>query len=251
MDTDGESMTIIEQEDSEDLDLMLTNSFVTEDFDATEERLTKSNSVHACKVCEDVFRCRQELVQHMQDSYNCRTKKLYRCVQCQDIFPNVGSFQLHLVSHFQENSESGNSKDGEFSKNVCELCGKDFTTQQLKKKHIEIHFDQRGSVLCPICGKCITSKDMYHRHNLMHNYKSSKKRRSEFECHICHENQKGARRLREHLRSHTEEPSFECHTCNKTFGKKGTLRMHIKKSHYKPSKPMRSKRIANMKKKTT
>lgn len=254
MDTEETIITVIENDDAEDIDLLLTNSFVTEDYDATEERLAKSNSVHACRACEDVFRSRDELVEHMKNSYDCRTKKNYRCIQCQEIFPNVGSFQLHLVSHFQENAEKPNKKDEEeFSKYVCELCGKDFISQQLKKKHIELHFEQRGSVLCPTCGKCITSKEMYQRHRAMHGLMKTKQgKKKEFQCKICNENLKGARRLRDHLRIHTGEQLFECSVCKKTFSKKSNLRVHLKKTHFKStklSKPSTSKKIIKIKKK--
>ncbi|CAG9835342.1 unnamed protein product [Diabrotica balteata] len=213
----------------EGLNLILTNTFKTEDFDATEEFLSKCRSVHACRVCDEVFRSRFDLMKHMTQSYDCRTKKIFRCIECQQTFPTVGKFQLHLVSHSQENELEEEQASENVPSAVCELCGKDFESNSLRKKHLDSHFEKRGSVLCPQCGKCISSKDMYLRHRYVHG-KSSKK----FECKICNRYFTSAFSLKNHLYTHTKEKTFECCFCKKLFATKNSLRSHIKLKHFKP-----------------
>ncbi|XP_056645777.1 gastrula zinc finger protein XlCGF28.1-like [Diorhabda sublineata] len=215
----------------EDLDLIVTNTFETEDFDATEEFLAKCTSIHACQVCDEVFRRKKDLMLHMNESYDCRTKKIFRCVECQQMFPTVGEFQLHLVSHFQD-EQSSNKNDGETSDIVCELCGKDFTDAVERKKHLESHFEKNGSILCPTCGKCLCSKEMYMRHSLVHSYQSGKmqkmKKQKQFPCKICNKGFSTASTLRDHLYLHTGEKTFECSCCKKVFATKSSLRCHLK-----------------------
>lgn len=238
MEKSNNIITTSDTNELEDLDLIVTNTFETEDFDATEEFLAKCTSIHACQVCDEVFRRKKDLMLHMNESYDCRTKKIFRCVECQHMFPTVGEFQLHLVSHSQED-QSSNKIDI-----VCELCGKDFTDIAERKKHLESHFEKNGSILCPTCGKCLCSKEMYMRHSLVHSYQSGKmqkiKKQKQFPCKICNKGFSTASTLRDHLYLHTGEKTFECSFCKKVFATKSSLRCHLK-LHLKPDKAVNIK----------
>lgn len=94
--------------------------------------------------------------------------------------PNIGTIATEIAG-----------EDNEFK---CDICGKNYSTKAILKKHRKIHGDG-----------------------------------VEFRCNLCSKGFKNTLELERHNKIHLGVRPYSCHLCNNTFSEEGSLKTHMKR----------------------
>ncbi|XP_050509434.1 zinc finger and SCAN domain-containing protein 2-like isoform X2 [Diabrotica virgifera virgifera] len=132
---------------------------------------------------------------------------------------------------------------------TCNICFKEFTTQDVLKKHLKTHIDRLFT--CDICFKQFLHKSSLKRHymnlhtgekpyqcstcfkqfvskcNLICHFRCHTGEKP-YKCEICFKQFIAARNLKVHLRLHTGERAYKCEFCFKQFFNKCNLICHLR-----------------------
>lgn len=107
----------------------------------------------------------------------------------------------------------------------CDICFKQFKTEQAVRRHKTIHTSDKN---CPVCGKTFYSKKVVDVHMRKAHLKESK-----FSCSYCDFKSDVRQVFDIHVRTHTGEKPNKCQHCEKSFNDPSTLIYHTKKLHTK------------------
>ena len=113
--------------------------------------------------------------------------------------------------------QKGNKKK---TKYVCELCQKEFLTNQRLKLHGYVHSGEKNFA----CDKC--SKKFATDFRLRTHYRTHSGEKPYF-CDICHQRFAQGNALKCHKRTHTGERPYVCKICNKSFSQNTILKTHM------------------------
>lgn len=151
------------------------------------------------------FQCRRNIGQQSDDHFVNFTPLLNLCPRPLNNEQNYGSEQ-----HSQQQKIDGN---------VCDICGKNFTTKYFLKKHKRLHTGEMP-YSCNICGKTFTFQQSYHKHLLYHSDEKP------HVCSTCGRAFKELSTLHNHERIHSGEKPFRCETCGKCFRQRVSYLVH-------------------------
>lgn len=180
--------------------------------DATFELITSDNK-YQCKLCESIFKTKDNLRRHY--IRHGTTDKL-KCPSC----PRQFYFQRDLNFHMKQHTEP----QLEYQ---CEICSKNYSSNSALKKHMVLHLDDSRQFKCTFegCNKTFRKKFTLQNHMLTHDNGSNKP----ITCHIenCNKSFIQINELKRHLRTCHDEKFYKCEYCNEeSFDKKGELRVH-------------------------
>ncbi|XP_064537262.1 zinc finger protein 155 [Drosophila montana] len=102
----------------------------------------------------------------------------------------------------------------------CLICGKQLSTSNSFKYHMQLHGDNRPFV-CSICGDSFKTRNAYDGHITLHNPNNPNK------CTICGKIYRQASSLRSHLYSHSGVKPFTCDVCGKGLTQKSGYKKHM------------------------
>ncbi|XP_034489973.1 zinc finger protein Gfi-1b [Drosophila innubila] len=102
----------------------------------------------------------------------------------------------------------------------CQICGKQLSTSNSFKYHMQLHGDNRPFV-CSICGESFKTRNAYDGHVTVHNPNNPNK------CTICGKTYRQASSLRSHLLSHSGVKPFTCDICGKGLTQKSGYKKHM------------------------
>ncbi|EDV95112.1 zinc finger protein 771 [Drosophila grimshawi] len=103
---------------------------------------------------------------------------------------------------------------------LCPICGKQLSTSNSYKYHMQLHGDDRPFV-CKICGDSFKTRNAYDGHITLHNPNNPNK------CRICGKTYRQASSLRSHLYSHSGVKPFTCNICGKGLTQKSGYKKHM------------------------
>ncbi|TDG40852.1 hypothetical protein AWZ03_012734 [Drosophila navojoa] len=102
----------------------------------------------------------------------------------------------------------------------CPICGKQLSTSNSFKYHMQLHGDNRPFV-CSICGDSFKTRNAYDGHITLHNPNNPNK------CTYCGKIYRQASSLRSHLFSHSGVKPFTCDICGKGLTQKSGYKKHM------------------------
>lgn len=105
---------------------------------------------HKCKVCEENFNHKTDLLRHMRSRHNGTG---HQCPECSKVFFTLEMFNEHRSLH-----------DDSIPKHTCSECKKQFMTIRKLKEHSIIH-QERTMWSCEVCSKVFVRSQtlQYHR----------------------------------------------------------------------------------------
>lgn len=143
-------------------------------------------SINLCEICGESIRGKVAMKNHVDYKHQTGT---FFCNLCNMKFDTKRKMVIHRKSHNRRYLPKPS---------ICEICGKEFTSTQVLKNHLRIHFDERP-----------------------------------FKCDICGATFKQKVSLRNHHRTHSNVGQYCCISCGKTFKWKQTFDKHIKSCQFK------------------
>ena len=170
-----------------------------------------SNSDLECKKCFKTFISNYTLKHHMLHQHSNLVEPLL-CDACEFTTKSQTSLKRHKA---KEHSTEGK----QFS---CPQCPKQFyikldMTTHVKDAHAEKNY------LCSQCEFSTRLKGNLNRHiETMHGSQERK-----FSCHVCGNNFKTEKDLRNHLECHSTDKKYKCDYCGKAFATNKYLHKHL------------------------
>ncbi|KAM0731366.1 Zinc finger protein 808 [Formica fusca] len=180
---------------------------------------------HKCSYCDTVFKKRQDLIKHIQESHGLEpdvqklSSKLYmsKIYICRFCGKKLSTYQS-LINH-----ERIHTGEMPFS---CPICHRSFRSYTSRWTHIQRH--QKGNFMCEHCGKCFSYKQNLTMHMQTHLPMEARK----YQCNICEKKFMRNSHLSIHKRIHEGIRPFKCDVCSLSFTQKGDMKRH-RMRHFK------------------
>ncbi|KAM9375475.1 zinc finger protein 592 [Pholidichthys leucotaenia] len=194
--------------------------------------------------CEEIFRKKQLLFEHFHQDANKRVTSVFKCPECNSVFP----VKNLLMQHFK-GVHVGNIEEGERNSETEETDSNDdsYSVQQqktplpTKHPHSPNKKCEKGSSRSAhvkpagwTCGQCLqlfTERETYVSHLKTSHGKLVKK----YPCRRCEQSFNTAPSLRRHIRSdHDRKRSYTCWHCTDNrivFTSSTTLKNHLSLMH--------------------
>uniref|UniRef100_A0A1B0CGC8 Putative zn finger n=1 Tax=Lutzomyia longipalpis TaxID=7200 RepID=A0A1B0CGC8_LUTLO len=187
--------------------------------------LTKHKATHLdskdtmCSICNHEFSTKQNLKRHIEDIHEkvekVREDKAYQCNQCPLTFKNHYYLTKHQGIHTT------------VKKNVCPICGQEYSTKQNLRRHIEDIHEKvkkakgKDSYSCNQCDMTFKNHYFLTKHRAVHLV--SKKN----VCTHCNQVYSTKQNLRRHIEDiHEKLRNHLCTICGKGFAQITTLKSH-------------------------
>ena len=161
------------------------------------------------------------------------------CVACKE--NTFDHLHNHLTPHLQCKHclyELKTAEDSLYWTKVCKICGKEFSSQELKMQHIKRHEFPRQ--VCSFCGLTFTSKFNLHRH-MVEQHNTMQRSSQNYECYKCKKIFLSRGDMGRHIQgihreslstlSHSRSENqndHRCDICDKVFSRQSTLEEHLK-----------------------
>ncbi|XP_067635469.1 zinc finger protein 91-like [Eurosta solidaginis] len=170
-----------------------------------------------CKYCQRAFHSKSHMVKHLRTHLGVN---FHRCEFCPLTFPSSSVRRLHLTTHIGEDPETREENMRALREEEDKL-----KKQQLEKKATEHEqiYERTKKNLCDICGKNFTSKTDLKRHQqAVHIGEKPHK------CDLCEKRFTLIANLRTHMRTHTGEKPYKCKYCERVFPLRNALVRHLR-----------------------
>ena len=176
--------------------------------------------------------------QYCTKKVKCAGLKLI-CVQCREDVRE--HFSKHLTPHSQCKicvHELLSIEDETFWEKVCQVCGKEFSSQKARDHHRKKHDQEK--LECNLCVEVFTSNFTLHRHlQEQHNHSTKEDGEAQFEnkvnifaCGRCKQEFKYKRNLMTHIESvHERTEPCTCKICDQKIAKSSHLKRHMREKH--------------------
>ncbi len=208
-------------------DVFYTCDFCDEAFTseaALDRHVEEAHASYDCELCGEKFDVRRDLDRHATKKHG--GAKLHHCEKCDRFF----ILKALMIGHQCQ-------KRGEY---YCQLCERDFTTNQGLQLHLRGHPADRARSAtrranCEVCHKELDACYMDKHMRTMH----SKTVERPYGCEECGRRFTEVFHLKEHMESHKKR-QFQCAECGASFSTKRYLEKHLKLGHVsKQRKPNR------------
>ena len=108
----------------------------------------------------------------------------------------------------------------------CEICDKSLSSNEIRKKHINIVHGDEKRFVCNVCSRFFGLKMELTIH--MQNYHHGE----HHTCKICWKDFARFGSLKKHMKTiHEGQRNYKCDSCAKFFTQSGTLKQHFKTFH--------------------
>lgn len=171
-------------------------------------------SQYNCPKCPKSFSSWLELQAHRKT----HSVKVLKCRDCGKKFGRMYHLKRHIVSHYKESSEEGNT---------CPNCQKKFAFAEDLSKHLESHTKEDKGI-CPKCNATFCSSEDLETHMTVHE--------KSYSCKTCGKDFKVEYAHRKHEEGHQNKQSYHCSVCHKYFLKLSRYKSHIKVHSRRESK---------------
>ncbi|GAB0094060.1 hypothetical protein DMENIID0001_092810 [Sergentomyia squamirostris] len=172
-----------------------------------------------CSICNHEFSTKQNLKRHIEDIHEKGEKskddKAFQCSQCDLSFKNHYYLTKHQGIHTSK------------KKNVCPICGQEYSTKQNLRRHIEDIHDKvkkskgKESYQCNMCEMMFKNHYFLTKHRAIHH--TSRKN----VCPHCNQVYSTKQNLRRHVEDiHEKLRNHLCTICGKGFAQITTLKSH-------------------------
>lgn len=169
-------------------------------------------------------------------------RQKYQCHVCQKLFEKMKELRDHLLVHY-------NTKGY-----VCDFCNKTFSSSSHLRRHVMIHTGERPHK-CDYCGEGFIQAVQLRVHKQRHSHgpppplsrappktKKTKKKTKptktdkgqKYQCPICKVKHKSKKKIKAHMKIHSNVKTFKCKECNEVFRNKNQLTIHEGRHKGKP-----------------
>ncbi|XP_011569230.2 gastrula zinc finger protein XlCGF26.1 isoform X35 [Plutella xylostella] len=165
-----------------------------------------------CDLCAKPFLTKYGLLFHMKTKHH---KKGYSCPKCKQEFENKKAKKEH-----QNNSRQC------WPYSCPQKCDDRFLTWKSRQQHMaDVHAVVK-TYPCTVCAEVFTTSRRYFVH-----YQSQHSSNEMFACKFCGRKWLTAKRLQEHMASHTKEKNYKCPKCDNCFSYDKTMKRHLASHH--------------------
>ncbi|KAL8582644.1 hypothetical protein ACOMHN_028709 [Nucella lapillus] len=169
--------------------------------------LHTGHRAYSCSVCSMTFYKKYNLTVHERIHSGF---KPYTCPICQVSFSQKKSLEMHTKKH-----EQGS---------LCNVCGKEYASQEVLKKHIKDAHSEKKMFPCSDCGMTFSRLSNLQAHAETHNVN----RPRPFVCQFCGKRFFTKKDLRTHERNqHLSSAPFLCTACGKEFSTRRVRDSHM------------------------
>ncbi|XP_030759303.1 gastrula zinc finger protein XlCGF57.1-like [Sitophilus oryzae] len=189
--------------------------------------------VYKCTMCRYETRREPSLRKHMQTHLAPEDRQLFVCTHCDKKYTTKKALQCHLdIKHVDSRLKETDKKVYK-----CAICGFRTLYSSSLRSHKKTHFaPEERKFACIHCGKECTTKQSL-RHHIEDNHIDSRSKDAQknlHKCSICSYQTLYISRLQQHQKIHLardERQLFACAHCDKKYTEKGKLKFHLDAKH--------------------
>lgn len=137
----------------------------------------------------------------------------------------MDALNLTIPKSIETKEASHSAKDKDVAKPkinslTCDVCFKTFKVPYRLKYHYLTHTKRSPEYTCDQCGKTFMTKGGAASHQKIHNPDPQ-------DCKICKKTFLNLDRLKNHIKTHSEDKPFQCDNCKRTFKTKRHVGNHM------------------------